>query len=107
MAPRLRPLRYWCELAEPSLSYLGYQHAQEAQQCFGAHPRAAAIKPTTTGPTTLVQVYSRFNPDWDNLTVCLPTFSADLAELCKAPSPNQQLTQQTIDIQQISQTMAG
>jgi hypothetical protein len=57
------------------------------------------------GPTTLLQFYSRFNPDWNNLTV-LPTFPLILGELLQSALAKQQLTQQTIDIQQISQTTA-
>jgi hypothetical protein len=56
-----------------------------------------------TEHTKLLQFYSRFNPDWNNL-VTLPAFPLILGELIYSAIPEQQrLNQQVIDVQQITE----
>lgn len=101
------PASLLVELAGTSLAISANPaFAQELSQVLWSTSKGEPLlSQLTTGPTTLVQFYSRFNPDWNNLTV-LPTFPLILGELVQSALAKQQLTQQTIDIQQISQTMA-
>jgi hypothetical protein len=56
-----------------------------------------------TKHTKLLQFYSRFNPDWNNL-VTLPAFPLILGEMIHRAIPQQQrLNRQVIDVQQITE----